>query len=86
MIKYSEFVQVKSRKSLDKIKANVKEAFELFDRLKTKPLDESDSGIDLQKEYKKDLLEKSEVKRILESVFISNNNQNDTFLIDHDSD
>lgn len=49
MIRYGQFIQVRNKKAIDRIKNHAKDLFEIYDKLRLKiSLEESEVGPDLQ--------------------------------------
>lgn len=78
LVKYSQFVQIKSRKAIDACKAKIRRDFQQYDEKRA--LGDSPSYV------KQGYLYKSEVRKMIGAIVNQNNNHNDDYLQEQDKD
>lgn len=77
MIQILQFVKIVSIKNLDQIKQRIKKAFAIYEERRAEV---QDIG------FKKGLISKDELKKMIRCIMRSNNNQSDALVCDCDKD
>lgn len=78
MIKYSQFVQVRSKKAIDFHKNKIKQNFALLDQRR--------SNVDTVEPVKSGHLHKKDIKKLFGAIFSTNNDLSENYFKDFDKD